>query len=275
MQCPYCFGAAHEEASRCPHCRSEIGVFRPLLARIDALQARVEALEARCVAPPSGAAFGTTGASKSTVGGGAEGGAASGMLSSLAFSTPPARAKPAALAAWGAATVGTLGALHVLLLFVLDVNPLLLRVATLVLPLLLGLAALRRHAARPLARAVFSLAVAITAVAAMLALTAALDGVPFWPETARDRQESLEYALGIALAHFGGGLLPWSWRRLRTRRVVAVSDDRDGSPTDSKGRTRARVVATAARLRQGAAAIAPVASCATAFYSGLKSYLGH
>lgn len=125
MQCPYCYGAVHEEASRCPHCGSEIAVFHPLLRRLNELQARLEVLEA-------------------SLGQGRE--APTAQPGPSAPPPPDTEPQPAAstrsLLLWAAGTVALLGALHVLLLFVLDASPLLLRTATLVVPLVAGALAL-------------------------------------------------------------------------------------------------------------------------------------
>jgi len=253
MQCPYCYGAVHDEASRCPHCGSEIAVFHPLLRRLNELQARLEVLEASL---------------------------AQGREAPTAQPGPPpppppdTEPQPAAstrsLLLWAAGTVALLGALHVLLLFVLDASPLLLRTATLVVPLVAGALALRQGSARGWVRLLLSVAVGLSAVALMLGITAVLDGVSFWPVDAREWRETLEYTLGVTLAYLGGGLVRAAWHRARFWRRTARPA---ASPAPLTG-WRAVAARWLERVRQVASIVAPVATCITAFYSGLRSFLG-
>ena len=273
MQCPYCYGAVHEEASRCLHCRREIAVFHPLLRRLDALQARVGALEAWQ------AQAGRTSTPTD------EGGGATTLHRAIAAqpessapvageSTPVLHPLPHAsgrhLASWALGTVALLGSLHLLLLFALDANPLLLRLATLVVPLAAGALALRQRAARGLTRLSLALFVGLGAVGLMLAMTAVLDGVSFWPVDAREWRETVEYTLGITLAFLGGGLVHRSWRRASLWRRRRQSSQQ---PVPLTG-WRAAAARGLERVRQVASFVAPVATCITAFYSGLRSFLG-
>jgi hypothetical protein len=263
MDCPYCLEAIHDDASRCPHCRSEVGVFRPLLRHLDHLQARVAALEAR-TAPQATAQAAATRPHATDAG------------VAVNPPTPALPVKPAYLVVRGAWTVALLGCLHLLLLFVLDANPLSLRVATLLVSLAAGFLTLRRHALRPRYRVVFSAGVGAGAVALMLAITAALDDVSFWPADGREWRETIEYALGITLSHLAGGLSPWSWRRARSWHRARMAERLSSIGAAAVPLTGWRAVAARwlAGVRQVAFIIAPVASCATAFYSGLRIFLG-
>lgn len=256
MQCPYCFTEAHPEASRCPHCRSEIGVFRPLLGRLEALEARVQDLQATLMASSSAASAAATHPPEPS-----------------APKTLPANTHLGHLLAWCGVTLGALGLLHYLLLFVLDANPLLLRLITLSLPAVTAFGAVRSSSAGLAQFVAAGAVVAILSVAAMLGVTALIDKVPFWPQTPRDLRETVEYATGITLAFVGGGLAAGSWRRSGLR---FGSNEAGGSGTGqgaSPSPVRARLARSWSLLTRIASAVAPVATCATAFYTGLKNFL--
>lgn len=244
---------APAEAARSlePCSLGEVNRFDPVLQRLDALQARVETLEALLGVSPA-----------------AEVQAAR----SLDSSPELGRAGLVQLAAWAALTIALLACLHGVLLFALDAKPLLLRLATLTVPMVTGFLALNRRAAGVHALLGSSITVAVMSVSLMLGITALIDDVPFWPDTARDRREVMEYLFGILLGHLGGCLVPGAQRQLKSWRAAHKA----GTPAlaPAKRPTRTRLQRAALRIRDIAAAIAPVASCITALYTGLKAFFG-
>ncbi len=193
MRCPYCTSEIADEALACPHCTRDLYLFKPLLERIARLEAQVAqtttdtALHARIA-----------------------------DLEARLEQAEPARA-PAAPASGGARlrllAVALLGTVllallaHWLMLFVYDARPLLLRIATLAIPVPFGfLLGMRRVVDWRGALACAALT-ATLAVLAMLSLTAWIDRVPVLPEGARDVRETVEYVAGIGLAFVTGHLL--------------------------------------------------------------------
>ena len=51
MHCPYCVSDINDEAVVCPVCRRDLYLFKPLLARIEALEKQVAAQDGQGFAP--------------------------------------------------------------------------------------------------------------------------------------------------------------------------------------------------------------------------------
>lgn len=198
MNCPYCISDIHDDAIACAHCGHDLYLFKPLLQRISALEAAAKAgagdaeLEARCAKLEQA----VTDLQQQVSGSGV-------VQVEYAPEVEPASA------------VGTffkllipvivlLAATHWLLLFIYDVKPLYLRLATILIPVPFGFWLATRHAGRAWSSILVGFVTAVAAVFAMLSITAMLDKVPVLPENVRDLREVIEYVLSIGLAFMTG-----------------------------------------------------------------------
>lgn len=261
MRCPYCVSEIAEAALACPCCTRDLYLFKPLLEKIGQLEKsldeqaklpadadlRIVALEAELAA----------------------------LKAQTTASVGPLPGYAAAVAQSLIPALLLLVLAHWVMLFVYDVKPLYLRMATILIPVPFGfLLALRfPNAFRKslLAAAVLAFA----SVWSMLALTAAIDKVTLLPQDFRDLRETLEYVLSIALAFVTGLLLgEYHARRqlaeLRANRVVlllarALVPDKEGKLGIEKA------VKQLGKLQE---TVTPVATAAASIYAGLKAFLG-
>jgi hypothetical protein len=169
--------------------------------------------------------------------------------------------------------IGLLLAAHVLLLFVYDVKPLYLRIASVLIPLPFGFALLVWHPGRFALSAAAGVLGAVLAVTGMLAVTAHIDGVPMLPQDVREAKEILEYVASIALAFASGLLLGrWRYRRVAGRpsrlvlflvQLFTVRDEGELA-----------VLRVANRVQKLVSSLTPVATMAASLYAGVKAVIG-
>lgn len=199
MDCPYCVSDINDEAVVCPVCRRDLYLFKPLLARIEALEKQVVALDAAATESRRAPDRADTKADGS------------------GFEDEPEVFPGVAqwLCNW-LAPLALLLLAHGLIVIVYDLNTIYLRVVSLLIPLPFGvlLASRQRHPRWPLALMAISLAG--LAVLGMSALTALVDGTPVLPSGLREWREFIEYAASIGLS-FVTGLIIGGMSRQRTR----------------------------------------------------------
>ena len=169
----------------------------------------------------------------------------------------------------GIGTALALWLAHWLLLFVYDAPPLLLRILTLVLPLLVALGLNARGDVDARSNTLAALLLSVVGVGGMLAITAWIDDVPWLPQNKRDAIETFEYTVSILLSWVTGHLVGLSLnkgqRLLYERRRAAIAP---------LGQMAPRISEVSEQLQKLAAAAAPVASGLMAAYSGLKALMG-
>jgi hypothetical protein len=249
INCPYCQTPITASVLVCAACQRDVGVLVPLLNRMGALEAQLDALQARLTAADA-----TRKTEENGMG-----------------LQPQAPSETAAPPRWRAlimyALLGYLGvvALHGLLVFMLDTSALVLRLSTIVLPMVLAAIANREATLRFGDSAMVGAVLALCAVATMLGVTATIDDVPWWPQTARDRSESIEYAVAMALAWASGHLAGGAVGRVTVLRHAPVA------ASGALASRRARLLAAYGRMQRVAASVAPILSAAMAIYTGLKS----
>ncbi len=204
MNCPYCVSVIDAAALACPHCTRDLYLFKPLLARIDALEAalgeataRIDALES-CSSPAQPAAA-------------ADAAPASPQESSAHVIWPAWVLLPCA--------VVLLLAAHWLIVIQLDLHTVWLRLASLLIPLPFGFLLIRGSGGLLKTLALAALA-AVIAVVGMSAAVAVVDGTPVLPANAREWREFGLYAASIFLS-FITGMIVSSSRGRRT--VVQLS----------------------------------------------------
>ena len=274
MRCPYCVSEIADEALACPRCARDLYLFKPLLEKLAQLEktlaeqsktaaanaeTRIAALEkelAELKAKHAGAipvelevrATGT-------------GTPVPGYLSALLQALLPA--------------LLLLVAAHAVMLFMYDVKPLYLRIATILIPMPFGLLLAMHHPGRLWSSAAAGFAAAFVAVLAMLSVTAMIDKVPVLPQDAREVRETMEYVASIGLAFMSGILLGEFLPAFRQQgspphRVMllvarAVTPDEEGKLGIEK---------VAKKIDKLVKAATPAVTGAASIYTGIKAFFG-
>ena len=277
MRCPYCVSEIADEALACPRCARDLYLFKPLLAKIELLektvaeQAQVTAAnaEARIAALEQELA-----AIKAQRGNAVE----AELEAELRPASPPAGTAPGYGAAVVRSLLPTLLLLvlaHWLMLFVYDVKPLYLRVATILIPVPFGYVLASEFQNEFRKSVVAALALAFAGVLAMLNVTAFIDKVPVLPQDVRDWRETLEYVLSIMLAFVTGLLLgEYHARRklaeLKTNRVLLLMA-RAFVPNEEGKLGIEKAMKKLTKLQE---AVTPAATGAASVYAGIKAFMG-
>lgn len=159
---------------------------------------------------------------------------------------------------------------HWLLLFIYDFNLLMLRIATVILPLLLGVFCFRKIDINSGISLAMSFLLGVGAVTGMLGVTSYIDHVPFLPETTREWREVGEYGFAISCSFFTAFLIE-NRRiadRLNFRKQInlklLIEKDASGQFKAPEWTTQAQSLFTA---------IAPFLSAGTAIVSGLRVFV--
>lgn len=270
FNCPYCWSSVPVQASVCSHCTRDLTLFKPLALQLQTLSDELTQLKALVqhqaetltqlqsrdiqaaalsyaekhdTSPPSASDFDTIAPQRSWL----------------------------HLLGMVVVTIATMGLCHWVLLFVYDAPPLFLRLLTITLPAWTGYACARRSGFGGFTQLLAALLVGGLSVTLMLTITARIDGVPLWPETARDWRETLEYTAAIALSFFTGYLthhLLARWARQQRNKIslrVLLARDESGQfkITEISNQVQSLITATA-----------PLVSAGAALYSGLKAFTG-
>jgi len=265
MRCPYCISEIDDAALACPHCARDLYLFKPLLEKIHRLETAVAAsAEARIAALEAEVAALKQAAAAAPVQPDAEsreaGGSGPGYGRMLFKALLPVFA--------------LLVAAHVLLLFVFDVKPIILRIATLLIPMPFGFLLASHCAGRFWKSTGAGFVVALAAVWAMLAVTATIDQVPVLPQDGRELRETAEYVLGIGLAFAAGAMagafLPAFRQKGSPPHRVVLMVARAMTPDDEG---KLGIEKAARQVDKLMKAAAPAATAAAAVYAGIKSLI--
>ena len=253
MNCPFCQNQVSPKAYVCGHCGRDLVPWLSLLLQLEQQSQKIERLETTLGLPPELNAQGRPDA-----------------LSALSVSEPP----PVLwhlrrLLMGGVACALALWLAHGLLLFVYDAPPLVLRLVTMVMPLLIALGLNARGDVDWRSNALTAGVLSCSALSVMLGITAWMDNVAWWPESKRDWIETFEYTVSIWLAWVTGHLVG-----LALNKGQRLMFERRRLTQTGPGAATPRITEVSEQLQKLAAAAAPVASGLVAAYSGLKAILG-
>jgi hypothetical protein len=179
MECPFCAETSNDEAIICKHCSRDLRVALPVITEIQETVLELDRLQRQLDR----------------------------VNASLAMFDRPIRFLFLNGGIYVLLPSLLLLAAHFLITVTLNVSPLYLRIASVIIPLPFGMAAFA--ASKIGYRGAFGLGVltAGVSVTGMLAVVAYIDGASIIPETLREWRETLEYGLSIALSFLTGNIL--------------------------------------------------------------------
>jgi hypothetical protein len=262
MKCPYCVSEVNEAANVCATCRRDIYLFKPLQLRVESLETELAASAAEKKSLADRIAS---------------------LEADLARHVPPPEpvqpAKPrslmASIALTALLTLVLLLISHLVIVVLYDLKPLLLRVASLLIPLPFGYLLYAWHPRRFWTGAVVATIVSLIAVLSMSAVVGYVDKTPILPQDLRDWREFIEYACSIAFAFVTGMLLAVLGDKRRgnigkPNAVVLLVARLFARDTDGEMGVKKLVE----KISGIAGAVAPVVSGAISVYTGIKAVLG-
>ena len=257
MNCPFCDEEIKDHALVCKHCGRDLSVLRPVLDRMLAIEARLTAAE-DAIHALSGHVDAVKGLAPAA--------------------SAPAVNAPAALfgvlPAAGAAVLSLLVA-HWLIIGLFDLDTLVLRLVSILIPLPFG-----SRAGKSLGSTLWAAAiVAAVAVFGMLVTTSLIDHVPVLPQGRREWVETVEYIASIGLSYVTGSLFGW-WMMSRKSPTkgkssviyeIAMLLARNSAPKEeTRAHARQRVEAIAGWLNLAALLVTAACSLAT----GIGKFIG-
>ena len=170
---------------------------------------------------------------------------------------------------------------HYLIIVQFNLNPLILRVLSVIIPLPFGFALrfITHHGLRT--ASIVGMATGVIAVFGMLAVIGIIDKVPIIPDTVRDWRETVEYMVSIALAMITGNILALALFRVLPK---TMSGKRKVNPVATrlavlmgsgvgKNALRRRAEKIEDLMRAVAAAGAAAGTAAGSVYTGVRALL--
>jgi hypothetical protein len=253
MECPFCAETIKEEALVCRHCSRDLRLVRSVVIEVQQLVTELDQLQFELDR----------------------------INTQLAFFNRPAHFVLRNAALYILAPLLLLLAAHVIVTILLDLAPVYLRVASVIIPIPFGMTLYAANKIGVRGSIGSGITTALLGVTGMLAIIGYVDKVPILPDTAREWREAIEYALSIMLAYVTGDLLAMLILRLLPDAMAA-----SGRPNATAVRL-ARMLGQhgpdvmrrrARRIQELIKTIGPlaglVATAGGSIYTGLKSVLG-
>jgi hypothetical protein len=254
MECPFCSETVRDESLVCKHCSRDLRVARPVIVEIHEVVSELDRLRSEL-------------------------GHVNARLARLRH---PFRAAFVFVVTYFLVPAVLLVAAHVLVTIVLNISPLYLRLASVIIPLPFGLAVFAREKVGIRGALLLGIVTATFAILCMLTVTGLNDNVPIIPGPWIEWREAIEYALSIALAFVTGNILGFLVFQALPRIVAgggkpnAVAYNMARALGQHLGedqlRRRARVIQNLMRTIGPLTGIAVTAS--GSLYAGLKGIFG-
>ena len=255
MECPFCIETIKDEALVCRTCTRDLMLVRPVIFEIQDMIVELDTLQREL--------------NRSRM--------------RLAMMERPARFLLAHLAVFIVVPSILLMAAHFLITFGLDISPVYLRIASVLIPLPFGFALAVSRTIGVRGALAFGIATAVLSIYGMLTVTAHLDNIDVLPSTRQEWREVFEYATSIALAFATGNILATVLFQVLPRTFSARGKPNAVAywiaclPGQHVGkevlRRRARFLQDI--LRTAGPLIGFAATAAGSIYTGLKGFLVH
>jgi hypothetical protein len=254
MECPFCAETIKNEAIACKHCSRDLRVVRPMLIEIQDISSELETLNRDLER----------------------------VKARLERHKNPHRYFLSRTIVYALIPTLLLVAAHVLVTIVLNVSPLPLRLASVIIPLLFGLLAYPLNKIWFEGALALGLATATLSVTSMLIVTGLHDQVPIMPASWFEWREVVEYGASILLAFISGNLLgvlifhvfPGLLAQNGKPNAIAFKIARLLGPHvgDEQIRRRARLIQDL--MHTAGPMIGVAATAIGSLYAGLKGVLG-